>query len=171
MFGKKVHCKYIFKYFDGKNFDNIGNKNIAKFRSYLLNYDSKQDGKLASMTINLILCSLSQIYDLAYEHEIVKENIARQVKGLPQKVKTEIDYWTEEFERFLFVIDDTTYLGYLKKLEFCTLFFTGMRIGEMMARKWTDIELILHCFLKMEKTGQLVKMMERKPIVVKHGLS
>jgi len=141
MVGKKNHCRYIFNYFDGKTFNDISKKDIAQFKNHLINYDSKQGGKLKAMTINLILCTLAQIYDLACEHELVEKNIAREIKGLPQKTKTEIDYWTlSEFENFLSVIDDSTYKGYLKKLGFYTLFFSGMRVGEMMARKWTDID-------------------------------
>jgi len=141
MLNKKEQCKYIFNYFEGKTFDGISKKDIAKFKNHLLNYDSRSGEKLKSMTINLALCSLAQIYDIACEHELVPENIARQVKGVSQKPKTKIDYWTlPEFENFLSMIDDSTDKGFLQKLGFYMLFFTGMRIGELMARKWSDID-------------------------------
>jgi len=138
---KYNHCNHIFHYFKDKSFDEIGKKDIASFRSYLLNVDNRRGGKLGSMYINIILCTLGQIYDIACEQEIINDNFARQIKGLPQKPKTDIDYWTlSEFESFLSVIDDSTYLGWLMKFGFYFLFFSGLRIGEMMARKWTDID-------------------------------
>lgn len=122
-------------------FNEIEKKDIAGFRKYLLGLKNKKGEPFGSMYINLIFCTLGQIYDLACEEGIVETNIARQIKGLPQKAKTDVDYWTlPEFENFLSVIDDATYKGYFQKLGFHTLFFSGMRVGEMMARKWTDID-------------------------------
>lgn len=139
--GKKVHCRHIFKFFEARTFVDISKKDIAAFKSHLINTDSRSGGKLGARTITLILCTLSQIYDFACEHELVDKNIAREIKALPQTVKTEIDYWTlPEFENFLSMIDDSTYKGYFQKLGFYLLFFSGMRIGEMLARKWSDID-------------------------------
>jgi len=135
------HCKHIFRFFNGKTFDEISKKDIAQFKNYLINCDNRQGGKLKAMTINLILCSLAQIYDLACEHELVEKNIARDIKGLPQKAKTEVDYWTlAEFENFLSMIDESNHKGYYQKLGFYLLFFSGLRIGEMLGRKWDDVD-------------------------------
>ena len=139
--GKVLHCKHIFHYFGEKAFAEISQRDIAGFRSYLIGLKNLQGNPIGSMYVNLALCSLGQIYDLACEHEIVKENIARKIKGLPQKAKTEVNYWTlSEFQQFLSVIDTSTYMGYLQHLGFYMMFFTGLRVGEMMARKWTDID-------------------------------
>ena len=138
---KHSYCRYIFQYFKGKTFNKIRQKDIANFKDYLIDYETIFGNKLASMSINNTLNALSQIYELACEREIVTENIVKKIGKVSLKNKAEIDYWTlEEFERFLSVIDDTTYKGYLRKLGFYTLFFTGMRVGEMMARKWSDID-------------------------------
>lgn len=138
---KLRYCNHIFKYFKDKTFEEISKKDVASFRDYMLGLDNPSGKPLSSMFINLTLCTLNQIFDLAYEHEIIETNIAREIKGLPQKSKTEIDYWTlPEFENFLSMIDDLTYLGYLQKFGFYFLFFTGLRVGEMMAREWTDID-------------------------------
>ena len=138
---KYNHCEHIFNFFKERTFADIGKKDIASFRSHLLSLKNRQGNPVGSMFINLILCTLGQIYDLACEQEIIEDNVARQVKGLPQKAKTDIDYWTlTEFENFLSVIDDSTYVGGLKKFGFYFLFFSGLRVGEMMARKWSDID-------------------------------
>ena len=139
--GKVLHCKHIFDYFGTRTFVEIAQRDIAGFRSYLLEQKNHQGDPFNSVYINLILFTLGQIYDLAREHEIVQENVARNIKSLPQKSKTEVHYWTlPEFQQFLSVIDTSTYLGYMKYLGYYMLFFTGLRIGEMMARKWTDID-------------------------------
>ncbi|MEK4667406.1 site-specific integrase [Niallia sp. FSL R7-0271] len=58
-----------------------------------------------------------------------------------RQITKKVQYWTyEEFQRFLSVIEGNSYLGCLKRTGFYFLFFTGLRIGEMMARKWTDID-------------------------------
>ena len=97
-------------------------------------------GTLKPNTVNLIVCTLAQIYEMAIEHELVEVNIANEIKKLPQKIKKEVQHWTlPEFENFMSMIDKSTYKGYMQYVGFYTLFFSGMHVGEMMARKWTDI--------------------------------
>ena len=138
--GKLRHLKHIFNYFGEKTFNEIGKKDIAGFRRHLIGLKNPKGEPIGSMYINLILCTLGQVYDLACE-EGLEINIARQIKGLPQKAKTAVDYWTlPEFENFLSVINTNTYKGYHQHLGFYMLFFSGLRVGEMMARKWTDVD-------------------------------
>ena len=52
----------------------------------------------------------------------------------------EINFWTyDEFQKFINVVDDKFYY-----LVFNFLYYTGLRIGELMALNWNDIDLENH---------------------------
>ncbi|MEK4667405.1 phage integrase SAM-like domain-containing protein [Niallia sp. FSL R7-0271] len=78
---KKGHCRHIKRYFKGKTFQEIEQKDIANFRSYLMDLKNSHGEPLSSMYLNLVLSTLGQIYDLACEHDVVKENIAQISRG------------------------------------------------------------------------------------------
>jgi len=138
---KHNYCAHIFRYFVDMTFDDIRKSDISNFKSYLLTVDNGKGGTLCTNTVNHALCTLSQIYELAIEHELVGVNLVKDIKKLKQKIKRDIKYWTlPEFEKFLSITDKTTYKGYMQYVGFYTLYFSGMRIGEMMARKWSDID-------------------------------
>lgn len=63
-------------------------------------------------------------------------NPFRKVKAPKKRAKkAEMQFWTrEEFEQFISVVDDPTY-----KCLFYTLFFTGRRIGEVVALAPSDV--------------------------------
>lgn len=137
---EKMYRKY-FKYFRGSKISNMTQKDVALFKDYLQNLNSQYDKPISSSYINHILSGLYQTFDLAVERELISENYARKVKKLKVRSKREIMYWTiDEFNSFFEQLDETKYFDLMKKAGFYTLFFSGLRIGELMARKWSDID-------------------------------
>lgn len=83
---------------------------------------------------------LQQILDLAVKLGMLDVNVARTV-GNVRKAKARVDFWTkEEFERFIATFDRKETLELLKFTAIWFLFLTGLRLGELMALKWTDID-------------------------------
>ncbi|MGC6769507.1 tyrosine-type recombinase/integrase [Enterococcus sp. LJL51] len=136
----KMYCKH-FLYFKNCDISDIRQKDIALFKDYLQNLHSQYDKPMSSGYINHILSGLYQVFDLAVEREMAKENYARKVKKLKVRSKREIEYWTiQEFDTFFNLLDENKYVELMKKAGYYTLFFSGLRIGELMARKWSDVD-------------------------------
>lgn len=83
---------------------------------------------------------LQQILDLAVKLDMLTNNAARKVGNL-RKTKARVDFWTkEEFETFIATFDRNDTLELLKFTSIWFLFLTGLRLGELMALKWADID-------------------------------
>lgn len=79
---------------------------------------------------------LSGIFKYARKKEYINDNPATLAGG-PQIKKNKItDYWTlEEFKEFIVHVDDDMYYTL-----FMTLYYSGMRKGELLALTWADID-------------------------------
>lgn len=85
---------------------------------------------------------LQQILDLAVTLELIENNVARKV-GNVRKVKAKVDFWTkEEFEKFISTFDKSDIIERFKFLAIWFLFLTGLRLGELMALKWSDVDFV-----------------------------
>jgi integrase len=90
---------------------------------------------LASKTISNYRSCLNIIFKSAYNDEIINRNPLESVKPpKPQSVKKRVFYSVEDMQKILKVSD-----GSLKNL-LQVLFFTGMRSGELIGLKWSDID-------------------------------
>jgi integrase len=122
----------------------ITNQLFPHFRKTLISevkrYDIKTfvDLMLQSKSPNrvrTILNMVKAIIDIAIDYEIIKDNPANDIK-LPKHIKQERKPFTKEEVKLL--IDTAT--GWFKNyLAFA--FFTGARIGEILALNWSDINL------------------------------
>lgn len=108
----------------------ISNKNISKWK------DQINAQKISINYKNRLIFDLKSIL----EYGIILYNISPKVllELTPikntQEIKKELNFWTiDEFNSFIKVIDDEE-----KKLIFKTLYYTGLRIGELQALNWHD---------------------------------
>ncbi|WP_206911588.1 hypothetical protein IGL98_000970 [Enterococcus sp. DIV0840] len=133
--------KYYFPYFSGHKIADIQKKDIANFKDYLQKKTNSNGETLSSHYINNVLIGVNQVLDLAVEREIITENVGHDVKRVKEYSKREISYWTvNEFNNFFNSISEYKYIDVMRRAGFYTLFFSGLRVGELMARKWTDID-------------------------------
>ena len=83
----------------------------------------------------------SKILDYAISLELIKTNPMKKViLPKPKKDKKEFDafYSKQELEDFLFWAKDYSFKAYAV---FRLLAYSGMRIGELMALRWSDVDL------------------------------
>lgn len=82
---------------------------------------------------NLLVATLN----FAVKFYNLKENPCNLVGSMGKRKRSKITFWTkEEYFKFISLVDDVT-----KYTMFQTLYYTGMRIGELLALTYNDIDL------------------------------
>src|SRR5699024_10041294 len=118
---------YIRPFFD-KRIQNITKRDVVQFHDFLLE-------KLAVSTAQTAHKDLSSILNYAISMEYIEKNVAREVGNIDKKRKKHVNYWTiEEFKEFMKVVDNDRY-----RALFLLLFYSGARIGEVLALTWADL--------------------------------
>jgi integrase len=145
--------------FDNHIKSHFGNVRINKITSFMINRyvaelleSGRNDGKgLSTQSVQIILIILKSV--LAYgEKEYLINNPAKNI-SLPRMEHKEIKTFTNiEIQKIRAncICDDCTKLGILLCL------YTGLRIGEICALKWSDID-ISQQVIHVRKTLQRIK--------------
>lgn len=138
---KNNYERYIKPYFQKVNLNKLSYENIFEFREYLKTKPKKQNDNqhLSNNTINKIIILLKKIFDTGVRKSLIDKNPVENLRKLPINKKT-ITFWSvEEFARFrkLITKEEKSY-----DLFFTLAFFTGMRMGEILALNWNDINLL-----------------------------
>lgn len=131
--------RHIKPYFNDVDVKKLAYTDIYDFREHLKQKAHKREEhkKLSNNTINKILILLKKIIDVGIRKGYYKDNPVKLLKKLPT-TKSEISYWTiDDFLKFksLFRKDE-----YAVELFFTILYMTGMRLGEALALKWSDVD-------------------------------
>lgn len=93
------------------------------------------DGKFSPTTIRVTMTALSTMLNYAVKYYNLPSNPCHTAGSVQKYVKPEMNIWTEEeFKRFL----DTRKPRH--RVLFSVLFYTGMRVGELLALTWADID-------------------------------
>lgn len=112
---------------------------IRKWQNDLLNLKNPFSGKKYSQTyIKTINNQLVAIFNYAVKYHNLKENPCHKAGSIGKKNADEMQIWSvEEFEDFINLLKKKplSYAG------FQTLFWTGLRIGELLALTREDINL------------------------------
>lgn len=94
-----------------------------------------------------IFTTLSAVLNFGIKMEYLKENVARLAGSGDIELNKRMDYWTlEEFKEFLKFVDDEVYYAL-----FMTLYYSGMRKGELLALTWADVDFDTNT-LNVDKT-------------------
>ena len=138
---KNNYERHIKPYFQNVNLNKLSYENIFEFREYLKTKPKKQNDNqhLSNNTINKIIILLKKIFDTGVRKSLIDKNPVENLRKLPINKKT-ITFWSvEEFARFrkLITKEEKSYV-----LFFTLAFFTGMRMGEILALNWNDINLL-----------------------------
>lgn len=121
---------HLIPYFGSKELQNIRQRDIIKYQ------DSLIESGAAASHIKKIHTTLSAIFKFAIKNEYTKENPASIVGNVDLKEDKHVNYWTlEEFKAFIKHVDDDLFYTL-----FMTLYYSGMRKGELLALTWGDID-------------------------------
>lgn len=133
--------RHIKPYFKDTNLNKLSYEHIFEFREHLKTKSKKQNSNstLSPNTVNKIMILLKKIFDTGVRKSLIDKNPVDNLRKLPISKPT-ISFWSvEEFKEFrkLITNDEISY-----DLFFTIAFFTGMRMGEILALNWYDVNLI-----------------------------
>lgn len=138
---KNNYERHIKPYFKDTNLNKLSYEHIFEFREHLKTKSKKQNSNstLSPNTVNKIMILLKKIFDTGVRKSLIDKNPVDNLRKLPISKPT-ISFWNvEEFKEFrkLITNDEISY-----DLFFTIAFFTGMRMGEILALNWYDVNLI-----------------------------
>jgi integrase len=135
----------LLPYFGKKKMSDITASDIRRWQNTLM-----KEG-YAQTYLKTINNQLSAIFNYAVRYYGLAQNPCTQAGSMGKSKADEMDYWTkEEFEAFLDSVKDKP----VTAMAFKTLFWTGIRIGELLA-------LTLEDFDEEEKTLRINKSYQR----------
>ena len=127
---KNVYKRHIQPYFGSKKLNDITVTDINNWKNTLYN-----EKGLSSKRVNDIRKVFSTILKDAILDEIISTNPISKSKPLPAHISKEIfPFRLSEIKK---MIEHS--VGQDRNI-ICTLFFTGIRTGELIGLKWTDID-------------------------------
>lgn len=127
----------IIPYFGKFPLDAIKPTDIRRWQNELTNYRD-QNGKPYSQTyLKTINNQITAIFNYAVKYYGLKENPCHKAGGMGKKNADEMLFWTkDEFSAFISALKDHP----VSYTMFMTLYYTGMREGELLALTPSDID-------------------------------
>ena len=113
-------------------------KDIRKWQNSLTAYRD-ENGKPYSQTyLKAINNQLTAMFNYAVKYYDLRDNPCRKAGSIGKSQAGERQFWTkQEFKQFLVTVEDKPEA----RMAFLLLYWTGMRIGELLALTYNDIDL------------------------------
>lgn len=123
---------------------------VRKWQNDLMAYRDPDDNPYSETYLRTINNQLAAIMNYAVRYYNLRENPCRKAGSIGKGRADEMQFWTtEEFKRFLEKISDKPQA----RVGFLTLYYTGLRIGELLALEYGDINFE-DCTLAVNKSFQ-----------------
>lgn len=130
--------KKLLPYFGNLPLSQITPATIRKWQNSLLNYKDDKGKGYSQTYLKTINNQLTAIFNYAVRYYNLKDNPCRKAGSIGKSHAEEMNFWTvEEFKIFLSIIEDKPQ----SKAGFMVLYYTGLRIGELLALEYCDIDL------------------------------
>lgn len=136
----------IFPYIGDREVSDMSPREIQRFVNLLKSTDSIRTGRpLSSSSINIVITILKMVFNYATEFEIITNNPMQRIKKVSKKECRVASAFTREeqmkIERYIEKQDTDEYFGIILVL------YTGLRIGELMALTWKDVNVKRGCII------------------------
>lgn len=131
------------EFFGDSDVKDITLSSLEHFKAHLL-----VERKVAPSTVNRYKALLSKMFNLAVANKLIKDNPAKDMSRLLEK-NYKIRFLTKEEEVRLFKAMDSS-PDYLKHIVTMAL-LTGMRKGEILNLKWSNIDMV-YGFIELLET-------------------
>lgn len=153
-----THKQYIINdkilpFFGKKPVSQITPANIRKWQNGLISYQDNNGKGYSATYLKSINNQLVTIMNYAVRYYGLRENPCKKAGSIGKNHAEEMQFWTtEEFKKFLAKVSDKPQL----RSGFLTLYYTGVRIGELLALEYGDIDFN-GCKLTINKSYQRIK--------------
>lgn len=147
-----IIVKKLLPFFGKIPVNQITAAHIRKWQNSLMAYQDTNGNGYSETYLRTINNQLSAIMNYAVRYYNLKENPCRKAGSIGKSHADEMQFWTtEEFKRFLEKISDKPQA----RAGFLTLYYTGLRIGELLALDYADIDFE-NCKLSVNKSYQRI---------------
>lgn len=163
IYAPSTYCKYnllinnyIEPFFDELKFNDITESTLENFHEYIANKKSKKTSEgLSKETLQSISFLINKGLELTGNKLKFKLRIKREKNVLT------IFSHTEQ------VILEQYLRAHLNSTEFCILLclYTGIRIGELCALKWSDFDITDKC-IRISKTAQRINTIGKTQLII-----
>ena len=109
-----------------------------RWQNELLTYKDKKGKGYSPTYLKTVNCQLTAIFNYAMRYYNLQDNPCRKAGAIGKSKGAPKDFWMqEEFNAFLETVSDKPET----RMAFLLLYWTGMRIGELLALTYNDINL------------------------------
>lgn len=120
---------HLVPHFGKMKIENIRPRDVVKYQDLIID-------KHKPSHVKKIHTTLAATLKHAVKQEYLTTNAATVAGNVELEEDKHINYWTlDEFKQFIAVVDDPVYHAL-----FMTLYYSGMRKGELLALTWGDID-------------------------------
>ena len=135
---KHIVEKKILPYFSKKKLQEIKPSDIRQWQNTMMNYRNKQGEGYSQVYLKTIHNQLSAILNHAVNFYDLKSNPARKAGSMGKERTKEMLFWTkEEYMKFIEAVADKPISFYAFEI----LYWCGVRMGELLALTYNDINL------------------------------
>ena len=125
-------------YFEKKILSEITVADVRAWQNELLTYKDKNGKGYSPTYLKTVNCQLTAIFNYAMRYYNLQDNPCRKAGAIGKSKGAPKDFWMqEEFNAFLETVSDKPET----RMAFLLLYWTGMRIGELLALTYNDINL------------------------------
>ena len=125
-------------YFEKKILSEITVADVRAWQNELLTYKDKNGKGYSPTYLKTVNCQLTAIFNYAMRYYNLQDNLCRKAGAIGKSKGEPKDFWMqEEFNAFLETVSDKPET----RMAFLLLYWTGMRIGELLALTYNDINL------------------------------
>ena len=125
-------------YFEKKILSEITVADVRAWQNELLTYKDKNGKGYSPTYLKTVNCQLTAIFNYAMRYYNLQDNPCRKAGAIGKNKGEPKDFWMqEEFNAFLEAVSDKPET----RMAFLLLYWTGMRIGELLALTYNDINL------------------------------
>lgn len=139
LFTKKfVYDNKIRPYLGNRPMNAITSSDVRKWQNELLSSENQDSDNYSPTYMKYINSQLSALFNYAVKYYNLSENPCHKAGSIGKKNADEMQFWTtDEYKAFIKGVE-----GKIQAYTaFETLYYTGMRIGELMALTRADVDL------------------------------
>jgi integrase len=127
----------LLPFFGKRPMSSIESTDIIKWQNNMIKSRDKNGNKYADTYLKTINNQLTAIFNHAYKYYGLKNNPCYKVGSIGKKRAAEMQFWTrDEYAAFAGAIRDDHRVYYA----FAVLYWCGLRIGELLALTYADID-------------------------------